>query len=49
MEDSKKLQELKQLSIKKEQLRSKINELRRLKKATDDQINDLVREMILAD
>jgi hypothetical protein len=49
MEDSKKLQELKQLSIKKEQLRSKINELRRLKKSTDDQINDLVREMILAD
>lgn len=49
MENSKRLLELKQLSIKKEQLRSKINELRRLQRSTEDQINDLVRELILAD
>ncbi len=44
--NDKRLQRLKDLSIKRNQLRTRINNLRRQKTKVDEEINDLVNQMI---
>lgn len=47
--EDKRLQRLKDLSIKREQLKSKINDLRRTKSRVDEKIDDLVNQLINAE
>jgi hypothetical protein len=49
MDEQQKLEQLKLLSIRKERLRQKVNELRKQKAKIESEIDDLVTEMILAD
>jgi hypothetical protein len=49
MDEQQKLVRLKLLSIRKERVRQKVNELRKQRTKIESEIDDLVTEMILAD
>ena len=49
MNKGKQLQRLKDLSIKRESIKQKVNELRRQKSKIEYEIDDLVNQMILED